>query len=126
MTYQIDSINLAINKKQITPTLIELDLEFINTYCHYYLNREFPEPRPPIHFDLDHALSLTIKDLSLPVLLAHVGKQQGLVRLEDSEENNYVIIDGNHRLLAARRLNQPLKAYVLIENMLVAYEIEEG
>jgi len=75
----------------------------------------------------DHALSLTKKDLSAPILLAHVGNGEGLVYLqEDEAENHYVVIDGNHRLLAARRLNQPLKAYVLNQKMLVSFEINEG
>jgi thiamine monophosphate synthase len=51
---------------------------------------------------------------SEPIILLHVGESEGLVSLrEDIPEPHYVVGDGNHRLLAAKRLRAILRAYVL-------------
>jgi hypothetical protein len=78
------------------------------------LDTASPEPRPPIAIDQEYADGLSVEQLSEPIILLHVGESEGLVSLrEDVPEPHYVVSNGNHRLLAAKRLRAILRAYVL-------------
>ena len=94
--------------------LIDLDKEFIETYYNAYLNPSAHHPKPPLAINYDHANSLNTNDLSTPIILLYVGINNGLVSFnEKTPEPYYVVADGNHRIIAALRLDLTLKAYKL-------------
>ena len=111
--------------KTIVCPLIHLNEKFVKAYCELYLlSTEDPidSERPPIRVDLGYANQLKEGDLGLPIILLHVGKYNGLVSLsEDSPRNHYVVADGNHRLLAARRLNLGVSAFLLSETQSINF-----
>ena len=81
------------------------------------------EPRPPIEVNYAHAEAMTVEDLTEPIVLLHVGENEGIVSLREEEsEAHYVVGDGNHRLLAANRMNTAIKAYVLSQTDSAKYE----
>jgi hypothetical protein len=61
-----------------------------------------------VHIDLDYVSSLEEADLREPLVMLHVGQDEGTVRFEDLEPGaNYVLADGNHRLIRAYQLQLP-------------------
>lgn len=78
------------------------------------LNTENGLSRPPLAVNPEYAAKIPPEHLGVPIVILYVGLNEGLISLcEDEPKPHYVVADGNHRLLAARRLRIPLNAYVL-------------
>ncbi|MBC8741893.1 hypothetical protein F6X40_35685 [Paraburkholderia sp. UCT31] len=57
---------------------------------------------PSIDVDVSYASTLRETDLERPIILLHVGHDQGTIELADLECGyNFVVGDGNHRLIRA-------------------------
>jgi hypothetical protein len=123
-TFDISAALKDLERGHLHPTIVELEPAFIEGYCNLYLDTASPEPRPPIAIDQEYADGLSVERLSEPIILLHVGESEGLVSLrEDIPEPHYVVGDGNHRLLAAKRLRAILRAYVLTAEESASYEL---
>ena len=93
---------------------MELNIAFVHGYCELYLAGPDRQNRPPISVDHDYYPLIVESRLEQPVILAYVGEGEGLVSLnEDVPESDYVLIDGNHRMMAATRRGRTLDAYIL-------------
>jgi hypothetical protein len=125
--FDINRLLRDIDRKIIAPEIINLERAFIKGYCELYLDIDAREPRPPIFVDHDYTRSITRGRLSTPIIILHVGEDDGLVTFRENcpDDAHYVVGDGSHRLLAARAANIVLKAYVLNSQQSRRYEIPE-
>lgn len=122
-TFDITSLLQDLRSGAVCPEKIELEPAFIEGYCSLYLDPAGSSPRPPLTTNRKYADALLPEHLAKPILLLHVGEDKGLVSLrEDHPEPHYVVADGNHRLLAARRLKMKAEAYVFSREQSNRYE----
>jgi hypothetical protein len=120
--FDVTAMLRDIQSGDLQPERIELEPAFIEAYCRLYLALKRPNDSPPLSVDHTHADRLTAVDLQEPIVLAWVGEGEGLVSLREDEcESHYVVVDGNHRLLAAQRLGLPLSALLVCERQSLAY-----
>lgn len=123
--FDITAILDAIAQGALQPSLIELCHDFIATYCQLFLDPKSSHSRPPIAASAAYAKTIARERLLSPILLIHVGTGDGLVSLSETEqEPDYVVGDGNHRLLAAMQRGEVLKAFVLSEADSTLYRTE--
>lgn len=123
--YDISGISAAIENGKLKPCVIELGHEFISCYCQLYLDPNVLHPRPPLSIDREYAVQLEAERLLTPILLIHVGVNEGLVSLcETHQAPHYVVGDGNHRLVAAMQRGKSLKGFVLSETDSTRYRTE--
>jgi hypothetical protein len=126
--YDVSGILCSIQKGTLIPQTLSLGKSFIERYCIDVLGLE-EDPvsataRRPIVVDISHVDALTMEALACPLLVADVGRQQGLFGIHDEWEANYVIIDGNHRLAFAHRNGvERLRAYVLERQDLLPFTL---
>jgi len=121
--FDISALLTDIAQGRLVPQEVELNEEFVRTYCGLYL--EFTsQVRPPLHVNLQYAQQLPQERLQEPVVLLHVGEGEGLVSFrEDEPEPHYVVADGNHRLIAASQRGSILRAYVIAREIASQYEL---
>ena len=112
--YDITQLIYDIQLSLIDLPLIDINKKFIENYYNAILNPTSLNTKPPLAINYDHANSLNLNDLSAPIILLNVGINNGLVSFnEETPEPDYVVADGNHRIIAALRLAISLKAYKL-------------
>ena len=98
-TFDIARMHRDLREGVLTPALIDLPPRFVATYAQHVLVKS-EVGRTGI--SMEHALFRTSDRLSEPVILLHMGENQGIVTLCDEPiSHNYVVGDGNHRLLFA-------------------------
>lgn len=76
-----------------------------------------------VHVDAAYAATLTEEDLTRPVILLHVGRDEGTLELADLESGyNFIVADGNHRLVRAYHLDvEEVPVVVLLEDVASRY-----
>ena len=120
--YDIDQIRMDIELGKIQPDRIELTGAFISNYHDLYLVQDGNIGRPPIHVDGQHALSISSVRMEEPILILYIGPKLGLISLnEEAPENDYVVVDGNHRIIAANSKGSTLSAYILSPSQSLSY-----
>ncbi|MBK3780416.1 hypothetical protein G3A43_09265 [Paraburkholderia aspalathi] len=86
--------------------------EEIASYSAFLLGAPHPDvpggmtQQHQIKVDVAYASSLPAGKLSRPVIALHVGQGQGTIEFADLEEGyNFVVVDGNHRIIRAQQLD---------------------
>lgn len=79
-----------------------------------------------VQVDLAYAATLTLADLSRPIMMLHVGNGAGMIELPTLERGaNYVLADGNHRVVRAYQLQlQELPLVIIPRVFATNYLIE--
>lgn len=121
LVFDVAGILNAIESELSQVTGVLLSREDIEGYCHSALGKKVqegqssPNSSKPIGVNHTHSDSLDEEDLERPVILANIGKGAGFIKVEAiSGSPDYILIDGNHRMLNAYcRGKDEIVAYVL-------------
>jgi hypothetical protein len=120
--YDISRLLADIENGDLRAELIDLCPSFVGKYGQKYLVRG---EAGRVAIDMPHVLFKSPDRLHQPAVLLHVGKDRGLITFDEElgREANWVIGDGNHRILAAGLQGIGMKAYCLTEEQTTRYEI---
>lgn len=120
--YDIDQIRTDINSGKLRPEQVELTEAFISNYNDLYLVQRDNIERPPIHIDIEHAQNISPSRIEEPIFILYVGQRLGLISLnEQVQDNNFVVADGNHRIISANSTGSSLTAYILSPSQSSSY-----
>lgn len=96
------------------------EIEVYRAFLEHVPHPEVPEGMSQQHrikVEAGYASTLSEADLAQPILLLHVGQGEGTIELPDLESGyNFVVADGNHRLIRAYQLGvEEVPIVVLLE-----------
>lgn len=84
------------------------EIEVYRAFLEHEPHPEVPDGMSQQHriqVDANYAATLSEADLARPIILLHVGQGEGTLELADLEQGyNFVVADGNHRLIRAYQL----------------------
>lgn len=121
--FDISRLRTDLQTKALTPQIIDLPADFVGRYAQLYLVRQ---EAGRIAINMEHALFRSPDRLAEPLILQHMGSNQGLVSLDESDAtHDYVLGDGNHRLLFAGLQGVALRAFLLTESETDRYEVHD-
>lgn len=121
--FDISRLRTELQTKTLCPQIIDLPPDFVERYAQLYLVRQ---EAGRIAVNVEHALFRSPTRLAEPLVLLHMGRNQGLVSMDESgEAHDYVLGDGNHRLLFAGLQGMALRAFLLSESETDRYEIHD-
>jgi len=122
--YDISRLLADIRDMVINPSLIDLSPEFVAQYGQIFLVRG---EAGPIAIDILHVLSKSHAMLNKPAVLLHTGDDGGLITFDEERgsDANWIVGDGNHRILAAGLERRGMKAYRLTCEETARYEVLE-
>lgn len=104
--YNITALRNDIESGYLCPIPIDLGVEFISNYCRLYLDMSSCEPRPPIEVNYAYAEAMTVEDLTEPIVLLHVGENEGIVTLREDESEVHYVVSGRKSLFS-KKLGMP-------------------
>jgi hypothetical protein len=98
--YDISRLLADLQDEVIKPALIDLSREFVARYGQMFLIRGEANP---VAINIRHVLSKSQAMLNRPAVLLHVGDDGGLITFDEEHgtDANWIVGDGNHRVLAA-------------------------
>ena len=101
-------------------TFTRHEIELYRAFLEHVPHPEVPEGMSQQHrikVDANSASTLSDAALAHPLLILHVGQGEGTLELADIEPGyNFVVADGNHRLIRAYQLGvEEMRIVVLLE-----------
>jgi hypothetical protein len=123
--YNISQLLADIDAGGLRPALIDLTPEFVGRYGQVFLVRG---EAGRFAVNTFHVLTHSQSKIHEPAVLLHVGDDAGLITFneEQREGANWVIGDGNHRILAAGLEGIGMKAYCLTREETQRYEMDNA
>lgn len=102
MSFDIGALLADIGSGVLKPKAETLDREFIEGYAKSVMALDKTQPEKKtcsiwVGVDGQRANAMPMALLEKPVIIAYVGKNKGLLNL-DNTGGHYVLIDGNHRM----------------------------
>lgn len=112
-------LELGRVKSYIKSTLCRDDIERLRAFLVGEAHPGVPADlvrQHRIQVDLTYAETLALADLDRPIVMLHVGHNAGMIELHSLGPGaNYVLADGNHRVIRAYQLQCQVLPFVVIQ-----------